>query len=225
MRIYGVGSPDQRSLVRRHGTRLFCPLKRAEPTTIGLSEGTTVCFEVVRFWRSHIAFDPPAFIPTASPPAVGVLVKLAYRTRLVYEAHELETEVKTAKGVRRTLLRALERSLISFADEVVVVSERIADWYEKEYRIARPDVVRNIPKAGTLSGESFGLRRRLQLPDDARVALNLGAVAPGRRVEWVIERWKSVPGNWHFVVVGDGPSLASCRQFAATYRTSTFTHT
>ncbi|MCO5101257.1 MAG: glycosyltransferase family 4 protein [Burkholderiaceae bacterium] len=145
---------------------------------------------------------------------IAVLIKVVYRIPLVYEAHELETEVKTAKGSRRTILKVLERSLIRFADEVVVVSDLIADWYADTYSIRRPYVVRNVPEAPPDDARRFGLRRRLDLPEDALVAVYLGSVAPGRRVEWVIERWNQVSERWHFVVVGDGPSLAYCRQIA-----------
>lgn len=216
--VVGISGSDEAS-VRRHGKQAcFIRLKK------GQADNQRPLLKALQFasWFIRVLALVHRVRPVSIHPhslsvlPVAVLVKLAYRTRLVYEAHELETEVKTAKGLRRMLMRALERSLISFADEVIVVSERIADWYQQTYSIPRPKVVRNVPEGGTVSSEPFGLRHRLKLPDNARIALYLGAVAPGRRVEWVMERWNSVPRDWHFVIVGDGPSLASCRHFAKT---------
>lgn len=113
-------------------------------------------------------------------------------------------------------MKGIERMLIRFADDVVVVSEFIADWYEAAYSIPRPVVVRNIPDATARRGAGrFGLRRRLGLPEGARIAVYLGVVSPGRRVEWIIEQWRRASDAWHFVVIGAGPSAAMCQQLAS----------
>src|SRR5690606_29052144 len=74
---------------------------------------------------------------------LGYVLKKLYKAKLVYDAHELETETNGSKGFRQKLSKWLEKKLIHKADMTLVVSESIADWYANEYNIARPPVVLN----------------------------------------------------------------------------------
>jgi hypothetical protein len=85
---------------------------------------------------------------------LGVALKFFKRNiKLVYDAHELETEKNTVDGFRKKLLKFLERRLIKSVDKVSVVSLSIVDWYEREYKIPKVYLIRNIPYNHTLKGE------------------------------------------------------------------------
>src|SRR5690606_6321984 len=74
---------------------------------------------------------------------LGVLFKILYKTKLVYDAHELETEREGLRGLRKSISKLLERMLIRYVDLTFVVSESIADWYAEKYKMVRPVVVLN----------------------------------------------------------------------------------
>ena len=59
---------------------------------------------------------------------LGVLLKYLYKAKLVYDAHELETETSGLSGARKKLAKFMEKDMIKKCDLIFVVSENIADW-------------------------------------------------------------------------------------------------
>ena len=121
---------------------------------------------------------------------LGVLLKYAWHTRLIYDAHELETETNGSKGFRKKLGKWLERNLIKHVDLTIVVSESIADWYANAYRINRPPVVLNAPNQRALKRNNH-FRKQLGIRDDQIILLYQGGLAPGRGVHLVLEGFKA----------------------------------
>jgi len=77
----------------------------------------------------------------------GWLLKRETGCRLVYDAHELYTEMSPAKSWAYKLLwGATERRLIRKADAVITVSPQRAEELARRYRIQRPGVVLNGPQ-------------------------------------------------------------------------------
>ena len=94
---------------------------------------------------------------------LGVFLKWAFKAKLIYDAHELESEVHGAKGIRKVGGKWIESILVKRADHVFVVSESISDWYSSTYGISRPTVVLNAPYSKKVSKnnyfrEKYGLR-------------------------------------------------------------------
>ena len=80
---------------------------------------------------------------------LGVLAKSRLGGRLVYDSHELFTEVSPApppSPLWRPRWRLAERLLIGRADAVITVCDGIAGELVDRYGIERPAVVRNIPE-------------------------------------------------------------------------------
>lgn len=78
----------------------------------------------------------------------GWLLKRETGCRLVYDAHELYTEMSPAKSWAHKLLwGATERRLIRKADAVITVSPQRAEEFARRYRIPAPGVVLNGPRA------------------------------------------------------------------------------
>ena len=64
---------------------------------------------------------------------IGVIIKYLTKSKLVYDAHELETEVEGLKGLRKYLSKIVEKFLIRQVDLTIVVGREIEKWYLKEY--------------------------------------------------------------------------------------------
>ncbi|MBE0472500.1 MAG: glycosyltransferase, partial [Methyloprofundus sp.] len=63
---------------------------------------------------------------------IGLLIKfLGKNVKVVYDCHEYETEINGLKGIQKALKKLLERFLIRFADEVITVSDSIANEYSR----------------------------------------------------------------------------------------------
>ena len=140
-------------------------------------------FRILLFYRSkdiglvnvhHLALLP-----------LGWLMKLCFGAPLIYDAHELETETHSLKGIKKKLAKVTESVFIKKADHVFVVSENIADWYEKNYAIKRPTVVMNAPRLISVKKNNY-FREHFHLRSDQKIALYQGALMPGRGVKELI---------------------------------------
>ena len=120
---------------------------------------------------------------------LGLLLKYLYKAKLIYDTHELETEINGLKGMRKKLAKFMEKRLIKKCDIIFVVSENIADWYENEYNIKRPVVVKNAPRLiDTKKTNHF--RENLGIKDDSIIVLYQGGLSKGRGVDLLLECFK-----------------------------------
>lgn len=175
------------------------------------------CLHIVRYARRN----RPARIhchSLASLP-VGVVAKRFTGAKLIFDAHELETERVGLHGARQWLDRRIERHLIRHCDAVICVSDAIADWYAERYGIARPTVVRNIPDIRTqedLAGSQV-LRVRLGLAADDLLFIYVGGLSHGRRIEQYLRVFARASSNRHLVFMGYGELEDKIREAAAQY--------
>ena len=137
---------------------------------------------------------------------VSVLAKYFTKSRLVYDAHELETEKNGMRGVEKILARILEKRLIRHADEMIVVSESIAEWYEKSIGGKRPVVIKNVPKKiKMVSAAGPNLRKTLGIQEDFVLYIYQGALVPGRGIEKLLSVFSRANPQRHLAIMGYGP--------------------
>jgi glycosyltransferase involved in cell wall biosynthesis len=141
--------------------------------------------------------------------------------RVLYDSHELFVESSLARWEGRRWTR-IERRTIGRADAVVTVSDSIAAELARRYGVAKPGVILNAPDYPAAEDEDpVDLRRELDLPADARIALYLGGIVQHRGLEQLIEAAALRPD---LAVVMLGPSgdayRASLEQLAAAHGVS-----
>lgn len=120
---------------------------------------------------------------------LGAFLKILYKAKLVYDTHELETETDNHHGIRKKLVKFIEKKLIKSCDLVFVVSENIADWYAKEYKITRPVVVKNAPRLFE-QRKTNHFRTDLDIKEDSAIVLYQGGLSEGRGVNLLLECFK-----------------------------------
>ena len=121
--------------------------------------------------------------------SLGVLLKYIFKAKLVYDTHELETETTNLKGLRQRLAKFMEKTFIKKCDLIFVVSENIADWYEREYAIQRPVVVKNAPRLiDCIKTNHF--RENLGIKDDSIIVIYQGGLSIGRGVDLLLAAFK-----------------------------------
>jgi glycogen synthase len=135
LRAAGFGGPGRTGAMRRELQGLL-RLGRLALLTVRLARAgrTAGEFDVV---HAHDLDALPA----------GAFLARCNGARLVYDAHELYTDVDIAPPrLTRALMRAVERRFARRADAVVTVGEDIAAELQRILRLpARPSVVRNVP--------------------------------------------------------------------------------
>ena len=153
---------------------------------------------------------------------VGCLFKIIYGSKLVYDTHELETETDDLKGFKKLLIKLVEWSCIRKSDLVFVVSEGIADWYEKKYQIVRPTVLLNAPKVKKVRRTSF-FREYFGLRGNQVIFLYQGVLSTGRGIEALIDVFSETKTDQNvLVIMGYGPLESYIRALAVNSQTVFF---
>ena len=176
-----------------------------------------------RRWGRRVAEEAikmrPDLVTCHSLPVLPVCVHVKKKLgcALMYEPHELETETIVSRGIRQAIAKRLEKTLIKHCDGIIVVSEGIADWYSREYRIDRPSVVRNLP---TLEKNETPVRSSLLrdlhgIPDGEILFLYQGYVGAGRRVHQYLQVFAELGCPYHIVFMGNGELEGEIRAGAA----------
>jgi glycosyltransferase involved in cell wall biosynthesis len=141
---------------------------------------------------------------------IGIGLKMIGATRhLIYDAHELETERESLEGLAKWLSQRIERILMPYVDHTIVVSQPIAEWYEREYPTARVSVIRNIPNRQQPVAKSNIFRQQFGIPVDEMICIYQGILAEKRGVHALIDTFKGVGDRWHIVFMGFGPAEAA----------------
>jgi len=123
---------------------------------------------------------------------IGVLYKLIYKTKLVYDAHEYETEVQGLTRSRKKLYKIIEKLLIKYCDRVIVVSESIANEYKKLYpKLAYPFIVLNTPKFQEIEQKDI-FRNVLNISKNKIIFLYQGGLSKGRGIEILLDTFKNI---------------------------------
>jgi len=148
---------------------------------------------------------------------LGVLLKYRYNAILIYDAHELEAERNGLIGIRKKISKWIEKTLIKYVDMTIVVSESIADWYEKKYDIQRPVVVLNSPKKRVINKTNI-FREELSIRDDQKILIYQGGLFHGRGINLILDAFKSRTSDGIVVVfMGYGGLEKEIKDAAAQY--------
>lgn len=145
---------------------------------------------------------------------VGVLLKIwRKKVFLVYDAHEYQIETKNLSGQKKAAKKFLEKVLIPFADEVIVVSESIALEYKKIYGIESPKTIMNCPRF-ELPNKSDIFRNEFNINEEDRIFLYQGGLSKGRGLNLIIDAFEQVK-NAVVVFMGYGELQQEIKQAAA----------
>jgi len=171
------------------------------------------CLRVIRFARGKdirlINVHSVDLLP------LGVLLKWVLRGKLVYDAHELETENPDLAGFGRYVAKGIERALIRKADLVIVVSKSIEEWYREKYGITNIVTLLNCPNYQEPKRSQI-LHQSLDIPKGKRILIYQGALARGRGIEMLLEifaGWKNE--GYVLVCMGYGELAPMIREQAS----------
>lgn len=131
---------------------------------------------------------------------IAFLVMICCGAKIIYDAHELETETTSLSGFRKLLYKIIEYIFIKFVSHVFVASPSICAWYEEKYRLGdRVSVLMNVHKrASSLS--SGKLHESLNIPETKKIILYQGALINGRGIEQLVDAFNTLNDS-QFVLV------------------------
>lgn len=146
---------------------------------------------------------------------LGVLVKLFTKAKLVYDAHELESDRNGLTGLQSKLTRFVEKTLWRFVDRLIVVSPSIDSWYQDNIGVKPSEVILNSPLL--VGSESFSdnyLRQKFSIPEDEKIFLYVGILGIGRGIDLLVEAFSHKDVSAHLVFLGYGELAGYLQQRA-----------
>lgn len=127
-------------------------------------------------------------------------------SRIIYDAHELETETKgkVGKPLKKVISKIIERYFIKYIHTMWTVSDNINKWYRSRYATVSIATIYNYPKRENF--DSNIIKKRIRLLEEGRINfVYQGKLAPGRFIPELIEIFKDCPDYCFLEIYGFGP--------------------
>lgn len=170
-------------------------------------------FQSIKYieWTARVLFRLRAIKPThlhchslgALPAAV--LSKIFSKSCLIYDAHELETRRHGMSGLRQKGAYVLEKSLMRFVDNIIVVSPSIQEVYQSLYPKKKIRLLVNAPsKSESTSYSQLNLRQKFKISEDEFLFICIGSLGKGRGVELCLDVFKKLERPYHILFIGKG---------------------
>jgi len=138
------------------------------------------------------------------PLPLAVRLKRLTGARLVYDAHELETERAHLGRLRKWLLCAIEERCVRQVDALITVSPSIQGWYREKFPWLPVGLVRNVPEVHRDPLEPVDLRARLHVAEHALLFIFQGSISSGRSVDLILDAFADRAVVHHVVFLGEG---------------------
>ena len=153
----------------------------------------------------------PSLVHCHDTPLLPVSVLLAWlcRAKMIYDAHELESDKNGQTWLVSRMTYLLEKACWGGVDGFVTVSRSIMRWYESRFASRESELVLNSPvitattQAATQTERCF--HRKYSIPDQCLVFVYLGLFVPGRGIEKLLQVFAAKDVQAHIVFVGRGP--------------------
>ena len=148
---------------------------------------------------------------------LGVWLKFRLDAKLVYDAHELETETNGTQGFRKVVLKFTEFILIQFADLTIVVGWEIERWYRERHPNIPIVTVLNCPYYIETQRTQL-LREEFNIPDHQKIILYQGGLVVGRGVEALLKAFKCTDDDRYVIIfMGYGELELVIKKAASVY--------
>jgi glycosyltransferase involved in cell wall biosynthesis len=211
--IHKSGLPEIEELTRN------CKINRIKLHSSSLPKGKI--FGLVRiaewFFRTlyMVQKSKPNLIQCHSFMAMlpGLIVKIFFRRKVIYDAHEFESETLYLPNWKKPIIRFIEKFMVLASDATFVVGNGIMMNYR--YLYGSVHKIHNIPNFPLrVSGiKSHILQEKLNLEKNDFIVLYQGMISRGRGIELILEvaeKFKS--SDVHLVFMGYGNLVDNIRK-------------
>ena len=137
---------------------------------------------------------------------IGVLVKIFYNAKLIYDAHELESQTNGITPIESKIVYFVEKISWKYINNLIVVSPSIVKWYNKMIGKKSTIIIMNAPfvEKNNIDNESDYLRKLYNIPKPSKIFIYIGGFMKGRGIEILMNIFKKEDINSHIVFLGYG---------------------
>ena len=120
----------------------------------------------------------------------GWLAKILTGSKLIYDAHELETEKISHGAFERKIAQFIESVFMHSCDLTIVVSKSISHFYYEKYGNLNIQTIRNCRSDEKLNGRS-NLKHELKIKSENSLYVYCGALSEGRNIPFLVDYFSS----------------------------------
>lgn len=119
--------------------------------------------------------------------------------RVVVTIHGLDWQRAKWGGLAKKVIRFAERQAVRYADEIIVLSRNVQEYFKKEYNretvfipngVDRPSI-----RDGAVISKSYGIEKEKYL-------LYLGRIVPEKGLDYLVDAYKQVKTDMPLVIAG-----------------------
>lgn len=141
--------------------------------------------------------------------------------KVVYDSHELFTEIHIWGKYEKIFYEKLERFLIRRIDLVITVNSSIADELQKRYKIDRPKIIINCPLPLNFTKDVSSndlLRNSAHISTSKKLILYQGGYSLHRGLEELIEAFKYLNDDYALIFMGWGKMQSELEALVNSHR-------
>jgi glycosyltransferase involved in cell wall biosynthesis len=136
---------------------------------------------------------------------LGMLIKIITGAKLIYDAHELESDRNGITKLQGKLTLYVEKFLWNLVDGLIVVSPSIEKWYLDNIGFKKSAVVLNSPLFdGVNKSKQNYLREKFKIRSDELIFIYIGILGVGRGLDNLIQAFSNKNVKSHIVFLGFG---------------------
>lgn len=124
---------------------------------------------------------------------IAVIVKMLTGSKLIYDAHELESQTTNDPNFPSAFVLRVERTLWRFIDYLTTVSPSINSWYQRELGPKPSEIILNSPLVPDRAPATDNPRKvedfrvKFRIPSTSLVYIYIGMLTVGRGIDTILE--------------------------------------
>ena len=136
---------------------------------------------------------------------VASMLKLITRCKLIYDAHELESNKNGQSIALSKFTFLIERMCWRQVVLLISVSDSIIQWYNENFEPRDSCLILNSPVLDLETEyDANYIRNKYDIPKDERVCIYIGYLSKGRGIELILDVFQNYLSNYHLVFLGTG---------------------
>ena len=165
-------------------------------------------FYIKVFFKCHKSKIKPKVIhchDVISLP-ISFLIKLIYKSKIIYDAHELESNMNGLSKIEQKIIFIIEKIFWKYVDHFITVSLSISKWYDIKLGKKDSSIIMNCPKLNTelKKIDKNYLRKRFNIGSNRDIYIYVGNLSKGRSVNILLEIFKDRNFKSDIVFLGYG---------------------
>ena len=149
---------------------------------------------------------------------IGYAAKLLFKSKLIYDAHELESKTSYSKFPK--IIFFFEKLIWKNIDLFITVSPSILKWYNKNFGHKKKSIIiLNTPQIEKkISLRNYSLRKRLKIKKNKLIFIYIGGFQPGRGIDIMLKAFSNEGISSNLVFIGNGVLEKKIRKFDRKYK-------